>query len=624
MSDTETAAPAPGRAAAGSLRAVAALICAAAARNKGLVAGVFGLAALEAFLTKAPIMLLKPLTEALMPGDSAHHWFTVWFEDLAVDIRSLLGLEFTGTPDAVRAMTLCLACAVVAALLGLLGAGAIYGTLLLSRYFAAKVVVDLRNRIAAHMLQLPLGFYGRRRLGDLISNITNDTTVLARSFELAADHVIVDPLLVLGNMLLIAVCVPEAVWLLVVMVPIMALPLVRMGKKVHRSSSKSLAAMGDATESMNQMLSGIKTVKAFQLEEERMREFAGSNALYLRRTRRLLRAKAVSQALVFAGYQLGFAAMLLGAGWLVLSERHEFSSLVVAVAALATTYTHVKRLARAYNTLNESGGALERVQGILDEQPDSGTARGGTVVERIRGDVAFEHVVFAYGREAVLRGLTFTVSAGQTVALVGPSGAGKTTTLDLLARFYDPTAGRILVDGCDLRQLDLRSYRRQLAIVSQQPFLFNATIRDNIRCGRPGAADDQIVEAARVAQIHDFVAGLPDGYDTRVGERGSALSGGQLQRVTIARALLRDPAILILDEATASLDAESEGAVQTALQNLMRGRTCFVIAHRLATVANADVILVMEQGRVAERGTHAQLVERDGLYFRLRQLQQLM
>lgn len=598
-------------------------IWASAKRHRALVVAILVLSAVEALLTKAPILLIQPLTEALMPGGGAPTGFGAWFQEWALWISDACGVEFAGTPERVQAMKLLLTCAVVAAVLGLLGAVAIYGTLMLSRYFAARVVVDLRADIAGHLVRLPLRFYGERRMGDLLSSITNDTTVLSRSFQLAADHVIMDPLLVLGNMVLIAVVVPEAVWLLVLMVPIMALPLVRMGRKVHKSSSKSLAAMGDATESMSQMLSGIRTVKAFQLEDQRLRDFEGSNELFLRRTVRMLRAKATSQALVFASYQVGFAVMLFGVGWLILRERYDFGQLAVAVAALSTTYTHVKRLSRAYNLMMESAGAMDRIDDLLQEPRDLAGASGQRQLDRVVGNVEFDGVTFAYGRESVLYDVSFNAEAGQTVALVGPSGAGKSTALDLLARFYEPTGGRILVDGQDLRELDVQSYRRHLAIVSQQPFLFNTTIAENIRCGRPGASDDDVVRAAKVAQIDTFVQGLPEGYATMVGERGSALSGGQMQRITIARALLRDPAILILDEATSALDAESEGAVQTALHNLMRGRTSFVIAHRLASVAEADVILVLERGRIVERGRHAELVESNGLYCRWRELQRL-
>lgn len=586
--------------------------------NRGLVASIVALGVLQAVLTKGPLLLIKPLLEAIQGVPERQGWLMAASIDLSNALCSLLGLEF----DSV-AMSLLVGCAVMAALCGVLGAFAIYGVTVLSRYFATKIVVDLRNRIGAHVLDLPLRFFGVRRMGDLISHITTDTTVLARSFTLASEHIVVDPLLVLGNVVLLLVLFPQALWVLLLMVPAIALPVVKMGRRVHKRSSKSLAAMGDATESMNQMLSGIKTVKAFQLEGQRLAEFEENNARFLHRTKRMLQAKALSHSTVFMAYNLAFAAMLLVLGWLVLRGSYALSDIGAIIAPVATTYQHVKRLSRAYNTLMESAGALDRVQALLQEKPDIGHRSGGIALERIEGAVEFDSVSFAYEDEPVLRDVSFSVRPGETVALVGPSGAGKSTTLDLLARFHDPTSGRILVDGHDLRELDLARYRRRVAMVSQQPFLFNTTLLENIRCGRPDASFDEVVQAARAAQIHDFVESLPEGYDTLAGERGCNLSGGQMQRITIARALLRDPAILLLDEATSALDSESEEAVQRALANLMRGRTCFVIAHRLATVVDADQILVLDGGRLVERGRHQDLLRRKGLYHRMSQLQQI-
>lgn len=609
------------------LRSLVRLVWAGVMDNRGLVVAILALGVLQAFFSKAPLVLLEPLMNALAPASggpgSLTQGFTAWFGEFSEGLCQALGIELTGTEAEVRQKSLCIGCAIVIVVIGPFGAASIYGALVLTRYFAVKLVVDLRNRIGAHILNLPLRFFGRRRMGDLISHITTDTTVLTRSFSLACDHVVVDPLLVLGNMCVIAFLLPEALWVILLMVPMMALPIVRLGRRVHRKSSKSLEAMGGATESMNQMLSGIRTVKAFQLEEQRLADFEGNNANYLRRTKGMLRAKAMSQSMLFAGYHVGFALILGVAAWFAIGNDLSLGKLAGSMAAVATTYTHVKRLSRAYNTLMESLGALDRVQALLDERPDVGSSDAGRVPEPLSGEVAFEGVSFAYGEEAVLHDVSFSARAGETVALVGPSGAGKSTALDLVARFYDPSSGRVLIGGEDLCELNLKAYRRGLAIVSQQPFLFNTTIRENIRFGRPDASAEEIETAAQAAQIHDFIQSLPDGYESLAGERGCNLSGGQMQRITIARAFLRNPAILILDEAMSSLDSESEAAVQRAVQNLMRGRTSFVIAHRLATVTSADQILVLDKGRIVERGTHARLMEGHGLYSRLSQLQQL-
>jgi ABC-type multidrug transport system fused ATPase/permease subunit len=390
---------------------------------------------------------------------------------------------------------------------------------------------------------------------------------------------------------------------------------------VSRRSTKSLQAMGETTEALNQILTGIRTVKAFQLEGARQTDFETSTRTFLERTHRMLRAKGRSMAQTFVGYQIGFAVLLVMLGYVVLVERSiQFDDVAVLMTPLATTYQHVKRVTRAYHVLMESAGALRGVDEILAAEPDR-AAVGGRPMPQVRGDVELRDVWFAYDSEPVLRGIDLRVQAGQTVALVGPSGGGKSTTLDLLLRFNDPQRGTILIDGVDLRDIRLADFRAHTAVVSQQPFLFNTTIRQNIAYGRPGATQEQIEAAARAANIHDFIVAQPAGYDTLVGERGCNLSGGQMQRLTIARAIVRDPAILFLDEATSALDSENEELVQKALDNLRRGRTSFVIAHRLSTIVTADIIVVLDHGRVVEQGTHEQLLARNGAYRRMYELQ---
>ena len=598
--------------------------------NRGLVAGIMVLAFFEAVFTKAPFLLVKFLLDGLWEGTPSATpepqtgwtaelltWLEAGFSRFATGLNNLLGLGLAGE------MLTVVSCAVALAILGVLGAATIYGMTVFSRYFGAKIVVDLRNEVLAHILRLPMRFFAKRRMGDLISSITTDTSVLTRSFTLACNNAVVDPLLILFNFFVLVLLVPDYAWVLIVVAPVMALPMLRTGRRIHKSSSRSLAAMGDSTEAMNQMLTGIRTVKSFQLEEERLREYQENNARYLRRTKKMLKAKGFSQGFLFTSYQIGFAAMLVVIGFLISSGAYPATVLAAAMLPMATTYQHVKRLVRSFNILSESVGALEGVESIMRVGVDRATIDGGLVLDGLKGDVEMKDVSFAYESERVLNDVSFVVPAGTTVALVGPTGAGKSTVMDLLARFFDPTSGRVTIDGRDLRDVNLQSYRRQVATVSQEAFLFNTTIMDNIRFGWREATDEEVFAAAERAQIHDFIAGLPEGYDTVVGERGGRLSGGQMQRITIARAIVRDPRILFLDEATSALDSESEEAVQRALDNLMEGRTSIVIAHRLATIRSAEKILVMEAGRLVEQGTHEELIREGGLYKRLSQLQRL-
>lgn len=594
----------------------------AVVRYRGMVAVMLLCGFLEAAFTKLPLLLVHPLMTALGKGPPAEPAagflgsLSAWFDVAAPAIAGALGLRFEQP-----GMNVVVACGALAVVCGLLGAVTIYFVQTISRLFAVQVVADLRGELARHFLRLPLRYYGRQRMGELISKVTNDTQVMQRSFELAADNIVVDPLLIAGNVVILAWCLPQAIWVLVLLVPLMAIPLYRQGRQVQRRSGRSLQAMGETTESLSQILSGIRTVKAFQLEEQRCREFEATTRTFLERTRKMLRAKGRSMAQTFCSYQLGFAVLLVMLGYAVLVDgRVTLAAVAAAIAPLTTTYQHVKRLTRSYHVLRESAGALEGVEAILRTPVDQ-TSTGGRPMPHVRGDVELRDVWFAYDDKPVLKGINLRVRAGQTVALVGPSGGGKSTTVDVLMRFHDPTRGSVLVDGQDLREVNLADYRSHTAVVSQQPFLFNTTIRENIAFGRPGASQAEIEAAARAANIHDFISSLPAGYETLAGERGGNLSGGQMQRITIARAILRDPAILFLDEATSALDSENEEAVQRALDALRRGRTSFVIAHRLSTIVDADLIVVLDDGRVVESGTHEQLLARGGAYRRMHDLQ---
>lgn len=613
---------------ASKIKALLRRIWAAIVRYRRMVVAMIGFSLLQVLCTKLPFLVIEPLITVLEESDAEpakeldptkepsfseemRRMFTEWFREFATDVCDLLGLEFEAS-----GMPVVVACGVVTLCCGIVGAFTIYMVQTVSRFFAYRVVADLRSELAHHFLSLPLRFFGRQRMGDMISKVTNDTQVMQRAFETATDNVVVDPLMILANIVIIAVVFPQALLVVAVMIPLMAIPMYRQGKKVQKRSTSSLRALGETTESLNQILTGIRTVKAYQLEDSCKERFDETTVTFLARTKRVLRAKGRSIAQSFVGYQVATAVILVLLGHAVLTTDLTFSVVAAVIAPLATNYQHVKRVTRAYNVLRESAGALAGIETILGAQADQ-TMVGGTPIEKIRGDVEIRDVHFAYEDKPVLRGVTIKVKAGQTIALVGESGGGKSTTMDLLMRFHDPEQGAILLDGKDLRDIKLSDYRRQTAVVSQDTFLFNATLRENIACGRPGASQEDIEKAAKAANIHDFIISQPGGYEASAGERGSTLSGGQQQRITIARAILRDPAILFLDEATSALDTESEETVKRELDALRVGRTSFVIAHRLSTIADADQIIVIEDGQVVEFGSHDDLIAKNGAYKRM-------
>ena len=622
-----------------SFQALLRRLWAAVVRYKGMVATMLAFGFLEAFFTKLPFVLVKPLMaemghagepenvfppvllSPLQPREEGwtERWsadFNAWFRAFSIDVTQTLGIDFANP-----GMNVVLVCGVIAAVCGLFGAVTIYFVQTISRFFAIRIVADLRGELARHFLALPVRFFGPQRMGELISKVTNDTQVMQRSFELASDNIVVDPLMILGNVAILAWFVPEALLVMLVMVPVMVIPLYRQGKRVSKRSTRSLQAMGDTTESLNQILNGVRTIRAFQLEDTMLQRFEASTGTFLDRAHRMLRAKGRSMAQTFVSYQVGFGLLLVMLGYVVLVEgRIGFDDVALVIAPLATTYQHIKRLTRSYHVLMESAGALQGIEAILGEPRDH-AAIGGRPLAAVRGEIELRDVEFGYGAVPVLRRLSLKIAAGQTVALVGPSGGGKTTTVDLIQRFHDPQAGAILIDGQDLREIRLADYRAHTAVVSQQPFLFNTTVRANIEFGKLGATQAEIEAAARAANIHDFIVTLPQGYETIVGERGGNLSGGQQQRVTIARAIVRNPSILFLDEATSALDSENERLVQGALDNLRKERTSIVIAHRLSTIVDADLIVVLEAGQVVESGTHAALLARNGVYRRMYELQ---
>jgi ABC-type multidrug transport system fused ATPase/permease subunit len=489
----------------------------------------------------------------------------------------------------------------------------------LTNWLTNRILADLRNDVAEHLAYLPLQDHYDRKSGDLISRTTNAVAVCENSTNFLFDDAIVHPLMIawaLGGAFL-------ASWKLalgaILLLPVYALVLSRLARRMRRARKKSLQSLGDMTGTMLQTFGGIKVVKAFNMETRQIAEFKEHNETYFRRYMASLWRKAIGENMnnLFMGLALAgvlvFGSRLLGSGELTPGQLTFFA------LSVAMINSSVRELSKSWNRLVESSAGAELVFDVLD-QPREASHDAGEAIGRIQS-VELREVSFSYPSVPVLHRINVRLHPGEVVALVGPSGAGKTTLCDLLCRFHDPQEGAVLVNGKDLRSLRRSSHLARTAVVTQETFLFNASIGENILYGKAGATQAELGVAARAAFIHEFITGLERGYDTPVGERGAKLSGGQRQRVAIARAILRDPDLLILDEATSSLDTESERAVQDALENLIRSehRITVIIAHRRSTIRHADRILVLDQGRLVEEGVHRDLLARNGVYAQLYQ-----
>lgn len=483
------------------------------------------------------------------------------------------------------------------------------------------IVQDVRNDLYSHSMGLSMRYYVRNSTGNMMSRILNDVGVMQRS---AAD-VLVDAVRETFTLVGLTASAFYSDWRLAcvafLVLPLALGPASLIGRKIKEYTQRSQVTMGNLTAVLQESFSGVKVIKAFGTEAYETVRFRAENLAFYRFIRKTLKYDAASAPVIEILASLGIAGIFWYGLHRVISGAITQGELFAFAASVLMMYTPVKRLIKVNNQVQRSIGAAERVFEVLDEIPDINDAPSAKEMPRVQGRVEFDRVSFAYDDEPVLQEVSLTAAPGEVVALVGPSGAGKSTLVGLLSRFYDPQSGTILIDGMDIRQVTLASLKKNLALVDQETFLFHDSIRENIRYSRREATDAEVEEAARLAYADEFVRLLPGGYESSIGDRGVRLSGGQRQRICIARAILRDAPILILDEATSALDTESEAMVQDALTNLMRNRTTFVIAHRLSTIMHADKIVVLEDGRIVDVGTHQELIGRSGLYKKLYDMQ---
>lgn len=481
-----------------------------------------------------------------------------------------------------------------------------------------RVVADFRKRIYTHLQSLSLRFFNSGRIGDLTSRLTNDVSAVRVAVTDALADLVTVSLRLAGSVALILALNWRLSILILVVLPAAALATRYFGGKLRALSRRVQDRLADTTAVAEEALFSIRVVLAFGRQSHEVQRYGSTVEVLFDAARHRALFRALFSALITLLFFSAIAAIFWYGGIEVLAGRLSVGDLIAFLFYAMNISRGISTLSNIYAAFNSAAGASERLFEILDTHPEIRDVPGAAVLSNVRGHLQFQGVSFGYSPQTpVLDDVSFEVRPGETVALVGPSGAGKSTLLSLIPRFFDPGAGQILIDGNDLRSVQLLSLREQIAIVSQDVQLFNDTIRENVRYGRLNASDEDVEDAARAANAHEFILGLPKGYDTITGERGIRLSGGQKQRVAIARALLKQSPILLLDEATSSLDTESELLVKEALDHLMHNRTSLVVAHRLSTVRDANRILVLQDGRIVEEGTHLQLSSLGGLYSRL-------
>jgi len=487
----------------------------------------------------------------------------------------------------------------------------------------AKTITRLRMRIFDQVSRMHLGYFSTQRKGDIMSRITNDVQQVENSVVSTLKVVFRDPATIIGFFAVLFVMSFKLTLFTLIIMPISGTIISEITKRLKRRANQSQESLGRIVNILDETLSGMRIVKAFNALGFIRHKFSDEVDYYARVNISMARKQELASPLSeFMGVFVVTGILLYG-GILVLNDTSELeaSEFITYIILFSQILPPAKSISNAVSSIQRGLASGDRIFKTIDTVPQIQDKPGAYVLKGFDRDIVFEQVSFAYEKEYVLKDIDLTIAKGKTIAIVGPSGGGKSTMADLVPRFYDPTEGNILIDGHVLSECKVDSVRKLMGIVTQESILFNDTIYNNIAFGKPEASKEEVMQAARIANAHDFILQTPKGYETLIGERGAKLSGGQRQRVSIARAVLKNPPILILDEATSALDSESEKLVQQALTNLMKNRTSIVIAHRLSTIQHADEIIVVQQGRIVERGKHNELVEQGGLYYKLSEMQ---
>ena len=489
----------------------------------------------------------------------------------------------------------------------------------------SEILSGFRTKLYNKILQLPIGYFSEQRKGDLMSRMIGDVGEINNSIVMVLEGLIKDPLTILSYLIYMVYISPMLSLALLVLLPATALIIGRLSKKLKRYGSEYSIAMGENLSHVEESLGGIKVIKAFSAEKKMMEKFSEGNNKIFKVLNSMTRRRDLASPLTEVLGVFVLCCILFIGGYLVFNQSGDLqkADLFPFIAVFGMLINPAKNLSNTISNIQRGLGAIDRVEEVLNatvmiqDKPDASILNG------FNKNIELKNVTFKYNDTIILNNINLVIEKGKTVALVGSSGAGKSTLVDLIPRFHDVTSGEILIDGVNIKDYSIASLRMQMSFVTQEPILFNDTIASNIALGNSNATEEEIIKAAKIANSHSFIMGKDGGYNSNIGDRGNKLSGGEKQRLTIARAVLQNPPILILDEATSSLDTESERLVQDAIINLMQDRTSLVIAHRLSTIKNADEIIVMQKGEIIERGTHESLVALNGFYNKLVEMQEI-
>ena len=601
---------------------------------KPYLAGAVLLNILSAIFNIFSFAVIVPLLNILFRLDTAQYEFIPWgtegysFKDILVNNAYWLVSDFSAQHGAVTALLLL--CAVMIFFTAL-KTSCYFGSAAVMIPIRTGIVKDIRNRIYNKILNLPIGFFSQERKGDIIARMSGDVNEVETSITASIEMLIKDPILIVLYFGFLVFLSPEMMLVMLTFVPAFVWVMGVIGKQLKRQSLEAQTLWSDTMAQVEETLGGLRVIKAFNAEKKMSDRFEGVTDRMRRKINRVNTRQASAHPVSeFLGTVMIMAVLAFG-GYLIIRGKGLFggsfmdaSQFIFFMIILYSVIEPIKELSRATYGIPKGLASMARINRILEAENPIQEAPDAAGIQEFKDRIAFEGVQFSYesGRE-VLKGVDLEIPRGKMVAIVGESGAGKSTLVDLIPRFYDATGGRITIDGKDVKKLKVKDLRSLMGNVNQDPILFNDTIFNNIAFGVENATEEEVIAAAKIANAHDFIMEKPEGYQTNIGDRGTKLSGGQRQRLSIARAILKNPPILILDEATASLDTESERIVQDALDHLMSTRTTIAIAHRLSTVKNADEIIVLHEGKVVERGRHEELIALDGYYKKLNDMQSL-